>query len=97
MLEHDEDYCWHPENTPAPPQDQCEQMNANAADDDLNAAYFMQEMHNEANATAWRLGPEQMAWIGVRDQTCGAGLACRIRVTRQRTRVLLGRPPAPRR
>jgi uncharacterized protein YecT (DUF1311 family) len=64
-------------------------LNADAADADMNAAYFMSETHNQANATAWMLGPDQAAWIGVRERTCGAGLACRIRVTRERTRVLM--------
>jgi len=90
VLIHDEDYCDHPENAPAPPQDECEQMNADAADIDVNAAYFMQETHNQANATAWMLGEDQVAWIGLRTQTCGTVMACRIRVTRQRTRVLIG-------
>jgi uncharacterized protein YecT (DUF1311 family) len=93
VLVHDEDYCDHPANAPAPPEDECEQMNADAADIDVNAAYFMQETHNQANATAWMLGPDQVAWIGLRDQSCGVGpggLRCRIRITRQRTRVLLG-------
>lgn len=91
VLEHDEDYCDHPENAPAPPQEECMRMNAEAADADVNAAYFMKETHNQANATAWMLGTDQVAWIGVRDRTCGiAGLACRIRVTRQRVRVLTG-------
>ena len=71
--------------------ERCEELNAEAADVDVNAAYFMAETHNAANATAWMLGPEQVAWIGVRENTCGAaGWACRIRITRQRTRALLG-------
>jgi uncharacterized protein YecT (DUF1311 family) len=93
VLIHDEDYCDHPENQPAPPESQCQALNADAADVDMNAAYFMQETRNQANATAWMLGPDQIAWIGLRNQTCGggpAGLPCRIRITRQRTRVLLG-------
>lgn len=90
VLIHDEDYCDHPESEPAPPQDECQQMNADAADTDVNAAYFMQETHNAANATAWMLGPDQVAWVGLRTQTCGVVVACRIRVTRQRTRVLIG-------
>jgi uncharacterized protein YecT (DUF1311 family) len=93
VLVHDEDYCGFENGATPLPQDQCQQMNAEAADADVNAAYFMQETHNAANATAWMLGPDQMAWIGVRDQSCGlgpVGLGCRIRVTRQRTRVLLG-------
>jgi uncharacterized protein YecT (DUF1311 family) len=93
VLVHDEDYCDHPENAPAPPEDECQQMNADAADIDMNAAYFMQETHNAANATAWMLGPDQVAWLGVRDQTCGVGLGCRIRITRERTRVLMGGGP----
>jgi uncharacterized protein YecT (DUF1311 family) len=67
-------------------------MNADAADADVNAAYFMARTHNAANATAWMLGADQVAWIGFRDRSCGVGagrLQCRIRVTRQRTRVLL--------
>jgi uncharacterized protein YecT (DUF1311 family) len=93
VLLHDEDYCAYQDGTPPPPQDRCEEMNAEAADADVNAAYFMQETHNQANATAWMLGPDQVAWIGMRNQSCGlgpAGLPCRIRITRQRTRVLIG-------
>jgi hypothetical protein len=92
VLVHDEDYCDHPENAPAPPQDECQALNADAADTDVNAAYFMKETHNQANATAWMLGPDQVAWIGIRDRTCGVGPACRIRISRQRTRVLIGAP-----
>jgi len=92
VLVHDEDYCDHPANSPAPPQDECQQLNAEAADADLNAADFMAQTHNAANATAWMLGPAQAAWLGVRNQSCGLGpngMSCRIRLTRQRTRLLL--------
>jgi uncharacterized protein YecT (DUF1311 family) len=61
---------------------------------DLTAATFMAETHNAANATAWMLSPELVAWFGVRDQSCRVGpdrLRCRIRLTRQRTRTLLNR------
>ncbi len=77
----------------APPvsAQRCEELNAEAADADVNAAYFMHLSHNAANATAWGLEPEQTAWIGVLNTTCGANwYACRIRLSRQRTRVLLG-------
>jgi uncharacterized protein YecT (DUF1311 family) len=91
VLVHDEDYCAVPDGALATSQDRCDAMNAEAADVDVNAAYFMAETHNAANATAWMLGQDQVAWIGIRDRTCGvAGLACRIRITRQRTRALLG-------
>lgn len=97
VLEHDEDYCWHPEGTAAPPQDECMQANLDAADADMDAAYFMQETHNAANATAWMLDPEQTAWLAMRDRTCMGpnGLGCRVRLTRERVRVILG-PPRPR-
>lgn len=97
VLLHDEDFCDHPANAPPPPQDTCMQLNAEAAEADLNAAYFMQQTHNAANATAWMMLPEQMSWIGLRDRTCGLGpgtLPCRIRITRQRTGVIL-RQQAP--
>jgi hypothetical protein len=93
VLVHDEDFCAHPEGAPAPAG--CEQLNAEAADDDMNAAYFMQQTHNAADATAYMLGPDQIAWIAVRDRTCGVAMACRIRVTRQRTAALTGHPMPP--
>jgi uncharacterized protein YecT (DUF1311 family) len=91
VLLHDEDYCAHPEIAPAQPDGGCDQLNADAADADMDAAYFMQETGNLANATAWMLGPDQVAWIGVRTRTCGGVLGCQIRMTRARTRVLIGR------
>ena len=96
VLMHDEDYCFHDQDEPAP--EGCEQANADAADDDMNAAYFMQETHNAANATAWMLEPDQIEWLAVRDRTCGVnGFACRVAITRRRTAVLIGHPvPVPR-
>ncbi len=98
VLEHDEDYCWGPSGEPAPDRDECQQMMADAADDDMNAAYFMQETGNVANATAWMLGPDQIAWLQVRDRACGPrAFSCRVRITRERTAVLTGHPvPRPR-
>jgi uncharacterized protein YecT (DUF1311 family) len=96
VLIHDEDYCDHPADAPAPPQDVCQRLNAEAADADLNAADFMAQTHNAANATAWMLSPEQVVWIGIRNQNCGMGpmgMNCRIRLTRQRTRLILVQQP----
>jgi uncharacterized protein YecT (DUF1311 family) len=93
VLVHDEDYCAGAAGAPPVSSEKCEDLNAEAADADVNAAYFMAETHNAANATAWMLGGDQLAWIGIRDQSCGIGpvaLPCRIRLTRQRTRVLIG-------
>jgi hypothetical protein len=92
VLLHDEDYCAYPPGAPPPDPAVCQQMNADAADIDLNAADFMAQTHNAANATAWMLSPAQVSWIAMRNQSCGAGLACRIRLTRERTRVVMGRP-----
>ncbi len=91
VLLHDLDYCEHPEIAPAQSAGGCEQLDADAADADMNGAYFMQETGNLANATAWMLGPDQVAWVGVRTRTCGVVLGCQIRMTRARTRVLIGR------
>jgi hypothetical protein len=90
-LLHDEDYCVHAADAPEPVKAECLQMDAEAAEVDMNAAYFMKEVHNAANGTAWMLEPDQIAWIGVRDRTCGVTLACRIHITRVRTRVILRR------
>jgi uncharacterized protein YecT (DUF1311 family) len=98
VLEQDEDYCWHEENAPAPPEAECEQMNAAAADADMDAAYFMQQTHNKANATAWMLGKDQVEWLASRDSGCGIGptvMHCRLGMTRVRTGVLLGHPVTP--
>ncbi|HEV2327147.1 MAG TPA: lysozyme inhibitor LprI family protein [Terracidiphilus sp.] len=92
VLMHDRDYCSIDPGVSSTGPRVCEQLDANAADDDMNAAYFMKETHNAANATAWMLGPDQIAWIGMRESRCGIGLRCRIAMTRERTQVLIGRP-----
>ncbi len=94
LLEHDEDYC-----APANGQEynDCDQMNADASDIDMNAASYLEQTHNVTNATAWMItDPDQIAWISVRDTRCGSvldPLACHIRMTRERTRVILHAPP----
>jgi len=91
LLEHDEDYCAGGAAAPA----DCEQMNADAADIDLDAAYYLEQTNHATNATAWMIeGPDQVAWIQVRNNTCRAvpdRLGCRIRITRERTRVIINR------
>lgn len=92
VLIHDEDYCAHPNGEPAP--EGCDDMNADAADVDMNAAYFMSDTHNATDANAYMLNSDQIEWLAVRDRTCRGPnrVACRIRVTRQRTAVLTGHP-----
>jgi hypothetical protein len=89
-LVHDGDYCAHAEGTAAPPEDECEEMNAEAADADMEAAYFMKETGHLSDATAYLLESDFSAWIALRQRTCGAGLTCRVVYTRRRVRELLG-------
>ena len=96
LLEHDEDFCVSADGTVAPRNGVCEELNAEAADLDVTAADYLDQVHHATNATAWMLSPAQVAWLGVRDRTCGSvldPLSCRITITHQRIRVLTGRPP----
>jgi uncharacterized protein YecT (DUF1311 family) len=71
-------------------------MNADAAEVDMNAAYYLEQVNYATNATAWMInGEDQVAWIAIRDRTCVGPnpLPCRIRMTRQRTRVIVTRNP----
>ena len=88
-LIHDGDFCAHAAGVPAPPEDECEEMNAEAADADLEAAYFMKETGHLSDATAFLLEADYGAWIALRQRTCGAGLVCRVVFTRRKTRELL--------
>jgi hypothetical protein len=91
LLEHDEDYC-----APGAPQGgDCGQMNADAADLDMTAAYYLDQVHYATNGTAWMIGPDQQNFLVVRDRTCGGiadPMGCRIRMTRERVHVIQGRP-----
>ncbi|HLI77099.1 MAG TPA: hypothetical protein VKV02_09150 [Acidobacteriaceae bacterium] len=96
LLEHDEDFCSLGDGTAAPPDSGCEQLNADAADTDETAAYYLDQVHYATNATAWMLGPDQIAWVQLRDRTClgiADPLGCRIRLTRERTHGIIHRPP----
>jgi uncharacterized protein YecT (DUF1311 family) len=99
LLEHDEDYCAPGHGATSPPADDCEQMNADAADIDMNAAYYLYQTNHATNATAWMIvGEDQVAWIRVRDDTCRISpdrLRCRIRMTRERTHVIINRHLVP--
>lgn len=100
LLQHDEDFCAPMEHRPTPPDEVCEQLSADAAEIDLDAAYFLASTGYASNASAQTtIESEQNVWIHLRDDTCGAvadRAACRIRMTRERTHVLLKSRPAPR-
>jgi hypothetical protein len=93
LLEHDEDFCSYLPGVSGPPDDDCLQQNADAADLDLNTAYYLEQVHHATNATAYMIvGDEQVSFISLRDRTCGRGpdpLACRIRLTRERVRGIV--------
>jgi hypothetical protein len=95
LLEHDEDFCLPVDGNPGPPLSVCDAMNAEAADIDLTAAYYLDQVHYSPNATAWMIvGTEQVSWIRVRDDTCRIGpepLRCRIRMTHERTHLIIHR------
>jgi uncharacterized protein YecT (DUF1311 family) len=100
LLQHDEDFCAPMEHRPPTPDEVCEQLNAEAADKDMDAAYFLASTGYASNASAQNtIQSEQSVWIHLRDETCHAGpdeLPCRLRMTRERTHVLLKNRPAPR-
>jgi hypothetical protein len=100
LLEHDEDFCSPSDGTVARAGDVCEQMNADAADLDMNAAYYLDQVHHATNATAWMItGADQIAFSQVRNSRCGAvldPLGCRITMTREQThRVVRGPASGP--
>jgi hypothetical protein len=91
LLEHDEDFCTPTDGSPTPPQQWCQQMNADAADLDLTAAYYVEQTRHATNATAWMISGDQVAFLRLRDSSCGIGpnpIGCRIFLTRQRVRVI---------
>lgn len=94
LLEHDEDFCSPANEGMMPLGSDCEQMDADAADLDEVAAYYLDQVDYKTNATAWMIGPDQRDFLVVRDRTCGTvvdPLRCRIRVTREHTRGILRR------
>jgi hypothetical protein len=101
LLEHDEDYCLSWDGSRAPADSACEQMNADAADYDMDGARFVDQTHHATNATAWMLNTQdQTVWLGVRSRTCASAvdpLACRIRLTHERVNVITGHRPIRRR
>ena len=94
LLEHDENYC---NGSGTHSETNCEQMNADAADIDMNAAYYLEQTNHATNATAWMItGEDQVAWLRVRDNTCRIGfdpLRCHIRITRERVHIIIRRRP----
>lgn len=51
VLAHNENFCKHMQDTPASSNDDCKQMNAEAADIDMKASSFLAQTHYASNAT----------------------------------------------
>ena len=64
LLEHDADYCSPAYGRVGPGGSGCEQIKADAADLDVTAAYYLEQVHYATNGTAWMIGPDQQAWLG---------------------------------
>lgn len=103
VLEHDEEYCAPGPGIAAAPPEVCQQMDADAADLDLNAAYYLEQTDHATNSTARMItGPDQLVWLQFRKNTCAVGpdpLRCRIRLTHERMHVVIKQhsaPPPPR-
>jgi hypothetical protein len=66
----------------------------------LQCAYYLKQVNYATNAAAWMIGGEGMvAWFQVRDNTCSVvpdPLGCRIRMTRERTHMILNQNAGPR-
>jgi len=97
LLEHDEDFC---SAAVGPMGSDCLQMTADAADVDMNTAYYLEQVHYATNATAWMIvGSDETAFIRFRDNRCRGvvdPLGCRIRVTREQVHTITRPVSAPR-
>ena len=94
LLEHDEDFCVPSSSSNEVPD--CDKMNSDAADLDLNTAYYLEQVHYATNATAWMIqSGEQIDFVALRDNTCRRGpdpVGCRIRMTHERIGMVARRP-----
>lgn len=99
LLEHDEDFCSYLPGINAPPPGDCENLDATAADMDMNTAYYLEQVHYATNATAYMIvGQDQTAFIELRERTCRTGpdpIGCRIRLTHEHLHTITR--PMPRR
>jgi hypothetical protein len=99
LLEHDENFCAVADGSSAPVNNDCMRMTADAADIDMDAAYYLQQVNYATNATAHMItGPEEVSFIQVRDETCKRGpdpIGCHIRLTREQTHHVVAPHTAP--
>ncbi len=65
LLEHDEDFCMP---AAGPGYSDCDQMNADATDKDMDAASYLEQTHHVTNATAWMINDPDHAGVDWRAQ-----------------------------
>ena len=98
LLEHDNDFCMYNDPSTGPPDD-CDQMNADAADADMIGATYLQQVHYATNATARMMDdPDQIAFVELRNSSCRRGpnpLHCRVIMTREHIHRINPRPVRP--
>jgi uncharacterized protein YecT (DUF1311 family) len=94
LLEHDEDFC---SSTFTALGSDCLQMTADAADVDMNTAYYLEQVNYATNATAHMIvGDDQSAFLRLRTNRCGNvadPLGCRILITRQQVHTVTRSAP----
>jgi hypothetical protein len=99
VLEHEEDYCAPADGSDAPSAAVCDKMDVDAADIDVDAAYYVEQTGHAPNATARMIdGEDQAEWVQLRVNACGIGpdqVRCHIRMARERTHVIINRHPMP--
>jgi hypothetical protein len=83
LLAHDEDFC----SPVFGRANDCMQMTADAADIDMDTAYYLDQVHDATNATAYMLTSRDLTdFIALRTSRFGGianPLNCRIRLTRE--------------
>jgi hypothetical protein len=90
LLQHDEDYC---SSLVGRPGDDCMQMMADAADADMVAASYLEQVNYATNATARMIAnPDQIAWVQGRDRRGGGAVGCASRSPRERVHTIVRRP-----
>jgi hypothetical protein len=87
LVEHDEDYCAPKTGLAVPPGNACETMNEQAADIDLNTAYYLDQTGHATNSTARMLASGSMNdFMALRTNRCGSvadPIGCRIHMTHE--------------
>ena len=87
LVEHDEDYCAPKTGLAVPPGGACATMNEQAADIDLNTAYYLDQTGHATNSTARMLASGSLNdFMALRTNRCGGvadPIGCRVHMTHE--------------